>query len=215
MSRRASPNGRVGSSLRSFLDVVGQVAVFVFSLTECGDQLSQWRAYSGVGGGYALGFHRDVLGVIAAEEEGHLIPCEYDEADQLDLLRPLLVEMVTTAEALPEEARGLDLYTEFADRFPLLAASLKHHSFAEEREWRLLFGPGIDPARTDARASGSILVPYFKCPIRRNGRYPLAEVVVGPSPTAHLAGRSLRYITTSKLGWPVKVIPSDSSFRAF
>lgn len=196
-----------------FLDVVREVAVFVFSLTSHKDQLSQWRAYAGGGGGYALGFSSEVLAAITKEEQARLVPCEYDEAVQLELLRPVILEMVRRADALPRDSRGLDLYGEFATRFAEVAASIKHHSFEEECEWRLVFGPGLDPGRTGARASGSLLVPFYKCSIRRGGLYPIAEIVVGPSSNPDLAGRSLRYITSSKFEWPVVVKFSKSSLR--
>lgn len=196
-----------------FVDVVREVAVFVFSLTAHRDQLSQWRAYSGGGGGYALGFSREVLAAIAEEEQARLVPCEYAQGVQLELLRPVILEMVKRADALPPDARGRELYDEFATRFTEVAASIKHDSFEEECEWRLVFGPGVDPGRTGARARGSLLVPFYRCSIRRDGMYPLAKVVVGPSANAALAGRSLRYITTSKFGWPVVVDYSKSSLR--
>ncbi len=196
-----------------FVDVVREVAVFVFSLTTRDDQLSQWRAYGGAAGGYALGFGSQVLNAIAKEESARLVRCVYDEGDQLDLLRPVVGELAAIADALHPEARGYDLYKESAERFTSVAASVKHPSFEEECEWRLVFGPGVDPKLTGARAAGGLLVPFYKCSIRRGGLYPIDKLRVGPSSNRALARRSLHYITSSKFGWPVKVEYSKSSFR--
>ena len=42
-------------------NLVDQQHVFIASFSELGDSLSQWRAYSGGGGVYSIGFSRDFL----------------------------------------------------------------------------------------------------------------------------------------------------------
>ena len=196
-----------------FLRTVRSVAVFVFSLTERNDLLSQWRAYSSSRGGYSLGFSRDVLGGITAEDSAILVRCVYDRDSQVALLKPVLHEMLEAASAMPIDAHGIELYRTFAEQFTAAAATIKHPSFDEEREWRLIFGPGVDPARTGARTGGGLVIPYYRCSIRRGGKYPISTIVVGPSPNADLAARSLRYVTTNQFGWPAKITFSQSPFR--
>lgn len=60
-----------------FLSVLSGVAIFVFSLTIHGDQLSQWRAYA-ANGGYALAFEFDHLQRIADANNARLVKCDYD-----------------------------------------------------------------------------------------------------------------------------------------
>jgi hypothetical protein len=195
-----------------FLDVVKTIAVFVFSLTEEKDLLSQWRAYSS-GGGYALGFSADLLGAIVAEESAILVPCIYEEEAQMALLRPIVNEMLAAAQMAGSSAHGMDIYTEFADRFTAAAARIKHPSFEAEREWRLIFGPGVHGGKTDGRVAGNVIVPYFRCSLKRGNIYPVSTIIVGPSVSADLAGRSLKYITATQLGWPIKVENSKSTLR--
>ena len=196
-----------------FISVVRSVAVFVFSLSAQKDLLSQWRAYS-PNGGYALGFSKDVLDAIVSEDNAALVPCVYDDAKQRIILRPVVETLIRAAKELPEGADGLDLYRTVANEFTRTAAVIKDKSFEAEEEWRIIFGPtGVDKAKTDARTAGSIVVPYLRCQIKRGGRYPIAECVVGPGQDVDLAGRSLRYVTTSMFHWPVKVTSSTSTFR--
>lgn len=195
-----------------FIDIVGSVAVFVFSLTAQKDLLSQWRAYSSKGG-YALGFSKEILEVIVREDSAVLAPCIYDEVEQRAVLRPVVQTLIRTARELPEGANGIDLYRSVAEEFTRAAAVIKDKSFENENEWRLIFGPGVATTKTDARTSGSIVVPYYRCPIKRGGLYPIAEIVVGPGQDVELAGRSLRYVTSSIFRWPVKVTRSTSTFR--
>jgi hypothetical protein len=52
-------------------------SVFVLSLTEDGDDLSQWRAYGGMHSGFALGFDIDKLEILAHEHSFSLERCLY------------------------------------------------------------------------------------------------------------------------------------------
>jgi len=195
-----------------FIHRVRFVAIFAFSLSEQKDLLSQWRAYAG-SGGYALGFSKDVLEAIVDEDKAILAPCVYNEHEQRALLRPIVEQMLRTVSDSSDNARGIDLFRVFTKDFLRVAAVIKDSSFEAEQEWRLLFGPGIDPSTTDAKTSGSMIVPYHKCSIKRGGRYPIQEIVVGPSQDVELAGRSLRYVTADKFHWPVKIVQSQSTFR--
>jgi len=195
-----------------FISVVRSVAVFVFSLTAQKDLLSQWRAYSS-SGGYALGFSKEVLEAIVREDNAVLVPCVYDDAEQRTMLRPVVQTLIRAAKELPEGANRIDLLRTVAEEFTSAAAVIKDKSFEAEEEWRLIFGPGVDTAKTDARTAGSTVVPYYRCQIKRGGLYPIAECVVGPGQDVVLAGRSLHYVTSSVFHWPVKVTPSTSTFR--
>ena len=60
----------------------------------------------------------------------------------------------------------------------MIAPSFKHHSFAEEREWRLIRDPTAYVRRNvdlntnhqyDVRVAGTGLVPYYKLPLSALG----------------------------------------------
>ena len=71
---------------------------FVASLCANGDLLSQWRGYGGQGGGYAIGFHRELLESIAAQQQYGLMPVTYSVADQTGRIEAALTEGIEIAQ---------------------------------------------------------------------------------------------------------------------
>lgn len=203
---------RTRQTVDDFIRAVRSVAVFVFSLSAKKDLLSQWRSYA-PGGGYALGFSREFLEVVEAEENAILAPCIYEDCAQREQMRPVIQSLVKTAIGLHEDASGIDLYHAAGFEFTRAAALIKDRSFEAEEEWRIIFGPGVESTKTLARVSGTLMVPYYPCPIKRGGRYPIAEIVVGPGQDPDRARRSLHWVTASILDWPVQVTPSTSTLR--
>lgn len=96
---------------------------YIFSLSRQGDLLSQWRAYC-PDGGVSIGFSTKTLTRIAAQHNFALVRCIYDP----ELQRAKIIRMLE--EQLNED--------EFYSVFPRLIASLKHPSFSEEAEFRLV-----------------------------------------------------------------------------
>jgi len=96
--------------------------VFAVSFSKERDLLSQWRGYAtGAGGPFCIGFPSAMLRERVDAGEGlvwSLRKCIYSCDEQAELI----------------EARIFGAVMEVA---PLC----KHPAFAEEREWRLLFGP--------------------------------------------------------------------------
>jgi hypothetical protein len=194
-----------------FLSVLSGVAIFVFSLTIHGDQLSQWRAYA-ASGGYALAFEFDHLQRIADANNARLVKCDYDLSSQRERLRPIVNELLEAA-AMSKVWHGIALHDDFGARFSEVAAAIKHPSFREEDEWRLVSTLPSEPSKVGYRAAAGLLVPYCQWSLRVGSAYPISSIVVGPTIASELASRSLHYLTTSAFGWPVRVEFSDSPLR--
>lgn len=195
-----------------FLKAVQLIAVYVFSLSPHKDQLSQWRAYAG-GAGYAIGIAGCRLRAVAAAHNGSLVKCVYAVDAQRQLLAPIVKEMVSAATISQSDAHGGGLIEGFAARFTLAAATIKHPSFREEDEWRLVSGLGVKQETVRYRLGRGLVVPYTEWSLRGDGQYPIATVVVGPTLPSGLASRSLHHLTVGSFGWPVKVEFSDSPLR--
>jgi hypothetical protein len=195
----------------NFLSAIEQMAVFVFSLTPHKDQLRQWRAYA-TNGGYAIGFPTEHLKAIADNVGARLARCDYDPDSQRARLMPIVQDMLTESDSI-DPAHSLDLYEPFAARFTEAAAAIKHPSFQDEDEWRLVSHIGVDPAGIRYRDAGGLIVPYGEWGIRHAGKYPISTIVVGPTIPADLAARSLHYLTSAVYHWPVKVEFSASTYR--
>jgi hypothetical protein len=170
--------------------------VFVASFSEDGDQLGQWRAYCPVGTGYAIGVAPAEL-CRARGDRGrlHLLRCLYEEQEQLTLLERLigLAETYADNAKLPTSSNQDRVYREafklFAAWLPAAAAVIKHPSFSEEREWRLVAPSSFfDDPRPEVRPARSMLIPYFRFVLAdANAPIQLARLVVGPTPHSTLA----------------------------
>jgi hypothetical protein len=181
----------VGSSLAAtMIDYQDEPQIGPFSVSFCdaSDLLSQWRGYGR--GGYALGFSSDQLRGLTLFQEPvpafgtgplpavpvDLIQVAYDEAEHSDRIS----EYVATLPGAADDWTTWNLLAGRANALKVLA-SLKHRSFSEEREWRLLVaeggGAGRLPERFRAKESGAI-APYLDIPI--NLVKALKKIVIGP-----------------------------------
>ncbi len=104
----------------------------------------------------------------------------------------------------------------------------KHWGFEEECEWRLISRASHAAGwRADAqpphpsgelriRPEISTLVPYFEIPLEHDGRTPIEEVVIGPTPHKLLASKAANMLFLStKLQQGCFYRPSDIPYRTW
>jgi DUF2971 family protein len=162
------------------------INVCVCSFTPNGDLLSQWRAYSGAGTGYSIGFDTTYLKSFADRYGYILAPCLYNRAEQVTFLSALIDD--TLAENLadyekngePDALRIGGNLRYYLNRYALI---MKDPAFAEEQEWRLISRPVSFTSDSVCFRSGrSSIIPYEVLPFLDDGRMPIVQVIVGPSP---------------------------------
>lgn len=119
--------GELGSSHKSTYfteDFIGSSelsSIYIFSLSNKKDLLSQWRAYC-PDGGVSIGLNKHVLEIFAEQQRCELVECIYDRQEQ----KRRLLEFI--------EGQGQPNYQEFLK----VLATFKHPAFAEEEEYRLI-----------------------------------------------------------------------------
>ena len=121
--------------------------IYTVSLSVKRDVLSRWRAYCPRSGGAALGLPAAQLRAAAHDQGFYLARCLYDNASQWRLIHELVQNHVDTysvkcanspdGESKHAEAAVKALAQDVARYGPLI----KHESFAEEHEWRLVSAP--------------------------------------------------------------------------
>jgi hypothetical protein len=206
--------------------------VCVCSFSEDRDSLSQWRAYGGPTSGFAIGFNPPHLAEMVKREEFYLAPCLYDPAEQSAVIEALVnrvfdenVDRLHNGDVLvsgdPEKdwpnisrlisPRGGNL-TAYLHRF---APILKHRSFAEEKEWRIISRPLMNTrGGFSFRCGSSMLIPYYRVPISHPDRpLKLDEVVIGPTPHMEQASRAVRNFLVSQELEEVAVNTSAVPYR--
>ena len=206
------------------LDSTAHVGVCVSSFSEHGDSLSQWRAYCGDGAGFAIGFAREELRALGEREGFTLQPCEYDDDAQKARVLKTIDEVMSTDfdtfpgfqnPIYPNEIVIFQTGGNFIECLTKLAPLLKHTSFMEEREWRLV-SPGIPPERLCYRPGASMITPYFRLPLTADAKLNcIKRIVIGPTPHPKLSEKSVDDLLVSS-GFPrfaVEVRTSATPFR--
>jgi Protein of unknown function (DUF2971) len=176
--------------------------VFVSSLTENGNLLSQWRGYCPHGKGVSLGFNPHKLVEAADTKAFSLGRCIYDSKKQSEIVTEVISIILRGAKALgraPPNVRHptQSYYSVFKDLdgdILRIASLLKHPAFSEESEWR-----AVSPAFSNYvsapicyRDGKTMLVPFIRLTLpTHDGRLDVPEIVVGPTPTPNLSLNSI------------------------
>lgn len=223
-------------SVRAFREIgIQSQPLFLASLSERSDLLSQWRAYCRSGRGVALGFDRSALETLAASSGGWLRRSEYVATRQGNLIRQnyqkALRKMYNNLPQKPTSPRATKKWEayirsnpappaiaeparEFVAEALRLASFFKHPSFSDERECRVIV-PGTKDRYVSFRSGPSYLVPYIVLPLDLERSHVLREVVIGPSPHPDLAREAVSRFLATRLSYPVSVSVSSVPFRAW
>jgi hypothetical protein len=174
------------------------VNVCVCSFSEEGDLLSQWRGYCSPGPGFALGFKSTTLQLLANRQNFFLAPCVYDWSTQYQIVQELIDETIN-AFNLQEPGHIEKASWSFVTRLATYAPVIKHHSFSEEKEWRLISNPirGDDP-KFGCRGGHSMIIPYYTFDlVGSDGQLEIARVIIGPGPHEALNLRAVTWLLMS------------------
>ena len=191
--------------------------IFVCSFSRAADLLSQWRTY----GSYAIEFS-------ATAFPHELYECVYDKQEQLSIAEASVKSILRGMAAYMEEAEcGVErgVYYHFCDLM-LLAAKIKHSSFSEEQEVRLVVGHDIDPSigggpEVMYRSRDNMLVPFIEVSIPFDS---IRAIHVGPMRDQELACGSLKEFV-KRAAWDyankkecayheVEIVKSSTPYRA-
>jgi hypothetical protein len=150
-----------------------------------------------------------------------LAPVLYEEDEQRDFVRRLVADVL--AENAAQRARndgelgnqppGGNLVA-YLNRY---APILKHRSFAEEKEWRIVSRPlPCSHERFGYRPGASMLIPYFRIPLSSEQRLiEVEEVLVGPTPYPEQSVRSVEGLLLRHGLREVKVQVSNAPYRSW
>ncbi|MEM1113510.1 MAG: DUF2971 domain-containing protein [Pseudomonadota bacterium] len=198
-------NPRLLTQLQEWLShrVVQGPMLFVASFRANGNLLSQWRGYSIHGKGVSLGFNPEHVADCAERQMYQLGRCIYDEQHQRALMSDILGALENAASGDAPLAVAARESADFHSLFELaeaellrIAAILKHPSFEEEQEWRIVSPPIRDDkhAPVHFREGKYMLVPYydFRLAVAGGERMTLEHVFLGPTPNRELSMNSLR-----------------------
>lgn len=205
---------RVGSSFDPF--DFGH-SVFSASFCEKGNLLSQWRAYRGRGGGYAIGF--DFFHLLRLLSKSCMLrKVIYDEKEQFDLINSVIKEFLDVLRAESKTREDKEVVESFLPKLCQTFRSViielmfcfKHPDFSEEREWRLVHFASISPTfdrSSDVpnfRSYDGNVIPYYSVDFQkaitlsRDDTYgygfPFVDLMIGPTINADLNQESVKML---------------------
>jgi hypothetical protein len=193
--------------------------ICVFSLSKEGDLLSQWRGYCPPDGGYSIGFRTDSLTQFSKTHDLYLAPCIYDETKQETVVREAFTRICDIAlkgwtGSTEQIVRLVSDYTfKFFTDFSAIASALKHPSFREESEWRII-SRLIANKNMSFRVRKSMMLPYFSISFKDFAPFLIDEIIIGPTPEQELARYSLlQFVLQKKLNISIKT--STIPYREF
>ena len=178
--------------------------LFSASFRSNGNLLSQWRGYSTHGKGVSIGFDPELILECAAAQSFQVARCVYDQREQEELIRQVVDAMellaaeegeCTDPQRRPPEQSYYDGFERVESELLRIAAVLKHPSFQEEEEWRV-----VSPVLTELaqppirfREGTSMLVPYLDFRLTPAPGVPLRleHLFLGPSPNISISMNSL------------------------
>tara|TARA_R110002049_G_scaffold150602_4_gene313727 strand:+ start:2592 stop:3470 length:879 start_codon:yes stop_codon:yes gene_type:complete len=182
--------------------IVSGPMVFGASFRTNGNLLSQWRGYSNHGKGVSLGFNPDRILACARRQQFQVGKCVYDPAEQTALMEELVNALEARADASEAPVSKGDqrsswhhLFEEVEGDLLRIAAVLKHPSFEEEQEWRIV-SPILsrdENERIHFREGASMLVPYYAFELGSADDDPMVldHVYLGPTSNIELSMTSL------------------------
>lgn len=194
LAARGGKDPVLAGLLEGALDVAPWNAptVGVASFSEVRDDLSQWRAYSGGSGGFAVGFDGHRLMREINRDFGVLVPVVYGDAEHStahdEAVSAICDDVISGAQSLADDPVERQAFRRRCNMSVQVVCSLlKDSAFRAEREWRaIIMGPAGIRSTLRVRQGRSTLVPYYDVSIRDESlavdRLPLHEVVVGPTP---------------------------------
>lgn len=155
---------------------------FVFSLSDRGDDLSQWRSYSDDGRGFTIGFDSEALAGYARATGsfsfGQVIYSRTTYRRRVSSILNKFAELEGLDEIGAEEQ--LEVAEDLATLIHSAACSFKHSSFRSESEWRINCYPDTDED-IQVRIGRIGLVPYLSLALHADpDTLPITKIGIGP-----------------------------------
>lgn len=162
--------------------------LYIFSLSERRNDLSQWRSYTPFGKGVCLSFSQSDVERISKVNGLRTIRCVYKNKEKQSLAQSIVSKTIESWKSSAEEfeQRGptwlYPLFERLKSNFLTVLASLKNVSFEKETEWRLLtpYVASLSHERVHYRVGASMIVPCYSIDISSNDHL-FDYVTIGPT----------------------------------
>lgn len=191
-----------------FLEILKTTPLFVGSFSLNGDLLSQRRAYTKNGIGFSLGFEYDYLRALAEAQGFKLLRCNYNQVEHNQAI-PELID-ASCLKTNPQHDIDVQAIRFFTSQLVNIASVLKHPSFAEEKEWRLVSADPEVNGPVLFRSGKSMVVPYKEFKLAEDGSpLQMRDSCIGPTPHVEMSKFSVEQLM-SKSGINANIVRSST-----
>lgn len=210
-------NPRLLNQLLDWLSrrIVSGSMLFGGSFRANGNLLSQWRGYSVHGKGVSLGFDPAHIRSCAGRQHFQVGKCLYEAEQQRSLIAQIVdaVEIIAVQtgenEELarrPRENAYFEVFERVEGDLLRIASILKHPSFEEEQEWRIVSPVIADfsDASVRFREGTSMLIPFYAFQLTDSDGscLDLEHVYLGPTNNSELSMNSLQLYLAKQCASP-------------
>ncbi|MDX1150231.1 DUF2971 domain-containing protein [Sinorhizobium medicae] len=219
MQETKAENGRDKKKLfaaakRRILDK-GIPSAYACCFCEKNDSLGQWRGYTGGGQGIAIEFNAQDLLKHFRAANAMLAQVTYGQDATRKVLREELDKFINgnVSHDLFADILGDDSPERLEALILTLAPRFKHHSFEDEREWRLIVNDPPARSKIEYRAKDNVLVPFLKLGDKKHP-LPITRVIVGPGKDMDITAKSIELFLQYQFKYEdVDVVKSSVPFR--
>jgi hypothetical protein len=220
-------NGEFHERMRpKILQAVAKIEweLYLMSLSERDDSLTQWLAYASPAPGFAIGF--DTARLLEIGQGLRIVRCIYDNAEQTKMVREYFrgytTEWIAQNEPPPGEKNikfWMSRDKQVWDRFLLgsyinLSQRLKSHEFSDEKEWRFTTGQNGARGTICYRVNATFVVPYIKLTLDPDpAKFPVRVIKVRPSANSELIVDGVRRMCDTHGFREIEVVASDVPLR--
>jgi hypothetical protein len=185
---------------------------FVTCFSRDGDDLSQWRAYSGGEDGYAIGFRAsDLMG-----RNGPLVRVNYDAEQHKAVAKEIasatsqfFLEGLEARGATSEHEWTMEFFPVWSQTTDQLSPLVKHPKFGSEEEYRIVHRLDISElGRLKFRQRSTLMARHLPLNFTSFPLLPIAEVRVGPSRHKEITRISIDTLLRQK-GYPTGLVTSS------
>ncbi|HQP49276.1 MAG TPA: DUF2971 domain-containing protein [Spirochaetota bacterium] len=203
--------------------------IFIFSLSQLEDSLSQWMSYGDDGAGVVLSFERNplnFLNVTGKNIQKVFFPVLYYSSNSWDSeyyivkdrLNGFEKHLIEFFDIIRDHIKNLKLEQELIDLVGdyvlIFSSCIKHEFFESEQEYRLFIKTGSDNNSIRTRQYGHSLKVYYETDIKAFFKSLIQKVIIGPK---HYGDKRIKFGLDNQLrlnGFSdIKVVPSNGIMK--
>ena len=190
-------------------DDIEKEDAYIFSFSEEYDNLNMWVKYTDMTPGFCLSFDPALLSQeILKNNHVKISHVLYNKSEQENELKKIINEAEIITDQNPGDTPDDTFTCNLYNRFLEIAPFIKHESFQDEKEWRIVIR--TKRADTKLRSKGSVFIPYYTLKMCENI---INDITIGPGGSGEYVKQSVDFLCSRHLKNIIKPQNSKVPYR--